>query len=586
MKRKVLTLIMLFVVTVSFAQVPRHLRVLNYVPDSCYSLTMMNLDTVARVMELESLHRENVLKPLYDSLKSSKKLVQSWIKKDNKLGIDFTASVAFADSRYLLLPLNNEKNFEKTVRSLDKSIPPFETMTDPDGRKIRCMVVNITEIGLNVAVFCTEDVACLALLTDMNALYSYSMQPNIDMESDSVDMEEWVNSMYNNITETPMQVWTRLSHSKFAESQTVATMLTKGWTSYTAYKQGSSILKTLSSAVGMLFPASVELQKAVKEMDLEAFSRAEARHDRLSSYSEVHARSEQTGWQALKFSPEKLKRLLPYVSGDYMALAVSTMEGYGDLAKPYMGAFKQWGGELTQLLNNPFVVTVSAFDEEKMNFSTIVDRPEEIHGMLERYVEVCNHITDSTYKARKALEEAMIEEVVEEPAVETEEVVEESAVLETEEPMGSPWVEWEDTTINMKTLVYKKIDDWEAYIIVTKKSSIDYETFKRVVKDDSSCVLVKDDLLFFTKSLKALESLSKPLEHEWPKEYLEHNLFAQIDFGAFVAILGPEAAMPVRDMDFYFDGNTFTMNVNAEPGLRHGVLYEVVKFVVDVVRSF
>jgi hypothetical protein len=115
---------------------------------------------------------------------------------------------------------------------------------------------------------------------------------------------------------------------------------------------------------------------------------------------------------------------------------------------------------------------------------------------------------------------------------------------------------------------------------------MDYEPFTRVVKDDSACVLVKDDLLFYTKSLNALESLSQPMEREWPKEYLEHNLFARIDFGSFVALLGPEAAMPVRDMDFYFDGNTFTMNINAEPGLRHGVLYEVVKFVVDIVRSF
>ena len=109
---------MLFVVTVSFAQVPKHLRVLNYVPDSCYSLTMMNLDTIARVMELESLHRENVLKPLYDSLKFSKKLIQSWIKKDDKLGIDFTASAAFVDSRYFLLPLNNEKRNKELRRRL------------------------------------------------------------------------------------------------------------------------------------------------------------------------------------------------------------------------------------------------------------------------------------------------------------------------------------------------------------------------------------------------------------------------------------------------------------------------------------
>jgi len=581
MKRKILTLIMLFVVTVSFAQVPKHLRVLNYVPDSCYSLTMMNLDTIARVMELESLHRENVLKPLYDSLKFSKKLIQSWIKKDNKLGIDFTASAAFVDSRYFLLPLNNEKNFEKTVRSIEKSMPKFETMTDLDGRKIRCLVVEDASVELSVAVFCTEDVACLALLTDPNALYSSALQPTIDVESDTVDIEQWINTMCNNLTESPMKVWTRLSRSKFAESQTVTNMLTKGWSSYTAYKQGSSILRTLSSAMGMLFPASGELQKTVKEMDLEMFSRVEARHDRLTSYSEVHARSEQPGLQALKSSPEKLKKLLPYVSGDYMSLVVSAMEGYGDLAKPYMDTYPQWR-ELCPLFNKPFVFTASALDDNNMQIVTLVEHPEKVQGILERFVEISNHITDSINKSQPIV----LEDVVEEPAVATEEVVEVPVEPANEEPMDYPWIEQEDSTINMKTLVYKKIGGWDAYIIITKKSSMDYETFTRVVKDDSACVLVKDDLLFYTKSLNALESLSQPMEREWPKEYLEHNLFARIDFGSFVALLGPEAAMPVRDMDFYFDGNTFTMNINAELGLRHGVLYEVVKFVVDIVRSF
>ena len=170
MKRKLLTLIMLFASVVVFAQVPKYQRVLNYVPDSCYSLTMINLDTLARVTELESLHRENILKPLYDSMKFSKKLVQSWIKRDNKLGIDFTATMVIADSRYYLLPLNNERNFEKMVRSLGKSLPPFETLTDPEGRKFRCMTIG-TEYGMNFAVMCTEDVACFTLLTDLNALY-------------------------------------------------------------------------------------------------------------------------------------------------------------------------------------------------------------------------------------------------------------------------------------------------------------------------------------------------------------------------------------------------------------------------------
>ena len=31
------------------------------------------------------------------------------------------------------------------------------------------------------------------------------------------------------------------------------------------------------------------------------------------------------------------------------------------------------------------------------------------------------------------------------------------------------------------------------------------------------------------------------------------------------------------------DENTFTMNINAVPGLRHGVLYEMMKYVKDLI---
>ena len=213
MKHKLLTIILFCFASVSFAQVPKHLRVLNYVPDSCYTVTLINLDTLATVTELESLHLEKVLKPIYDSLKFTKKLVQSWIKRDNKTGIDFTATAAYADSRYYFIPLNNERNFEKLVRSIDKSYPPFETMTDPEGRKFRCMFIE-SEYGINSALICTEDVACYVMLTNLSAIYN--SQPPVVEGTDSLDMEAWLNSIL--MPETPMQVWTRLSHSKFASS--------------------------------------------------------------------------------------------------------------------------------------------------------------------------------------------------------------------------------------------------------------------------------------------------------------------------------------------------------------------------------
>lgn len=579
MKRSFFTLLLVAITTLSFGQVPKHLRVLNYVPDSCYSVAVVNLDTLARVFELEAMHRENFLKPLYDSMKLSKKLVQSWIKKDNKLGIDFTASAAYADSRYIFFPLNNEKNFEKTIRSLDKKVPPFETMTDSEGRKFRCLLID--DADLSTAVICTEDVACLALLTDPYALFSSPVFQSAI--SDTSDFEVMYEALNQANKETPMQLWTRISHSKFVESQTAATMISKGWNSYTAYQQGNSLINTMVSMAQLYLPASEDIKRAVSELDIELFSKAEVYHDRVTSKSEFHYRTKQKEGNKLKFAPDAVKRLMPYVSGDYVMLAISAMEGYGDLVKPYMNSFPQWR-ELCLLLNKPFVFTISMSETGyQIQAVTLVENPGEIHGALERYVEISNHITDSTYKARKELEAVMIEEVVEEPAVENEEVVEQPVVPEVEEPMDYPLIEQEDSTINMKTLTFKKIGGLDAYIVVTNKREMDYETFTWIVKDDSMCVLVKDGLLFVTNSLASSGTLLQPVEREWPKEYLEHNLFARIDLGAFATFLGPEAALPVRDADFYVDGNTFTMNINAEPGLRHGVLYEILKYAKNLI---
>lgn len=579
MKRKILTFIMLFVTTIAFAQVPKHLRVLNYVPDSCYSVAVVNLDTLARVFELEAMHRENFLKPLYDSMKLSKKLVQSWIKKDNKLGIDFTASAAYADSRYIFFPLNNEKNFEKTIRSLDKKVPPFETMTDSEGRKFRCLLID--DADLSTAVICTEDVACLALLTDPYALFSSPVfQSTI---SDTSDFEVMYEALNQANKETPMQLWTRISHSKFVESQTAATMISKGWNSYTAYQQGNSLINTMVSMAQLYLPAPEDIKRAVSELDIELFSKAEAYHDRVTTKSEFHYRTKQKEGNKLKFAPDAVKRLMPYVSGDYVMLAISAMEGYGDLVKPYMNSFPQWR-ELCPLLNKPFVFTISMSETGyQIQAVTLVENPGEIHGALERYVEISNYITDSTYKARKKLETAVIEEVVEEPEVVNEEVVELPVVPATEEPMDYPLIEQEDSTINMKTLTFKKINDMDAYIVVTKKQEMDYETYTLIVKDDSMCVLVKDGLLFVTNSLAWSGTLLQPVEHDWPKAYFGHPLYVHLDINAFVAILGQENVMPVRDMTCVVDEDTFTMNLNAVPGLRHGILYEMIKYMVDLI---
>ena len=588
MKRNILTLLMVALAAISFGQVPKHLRVLNYVPDSCYSLSIVNLDTMARVFELEAMHRENFLKPLYDSVKFSKKLVQSWLKRDSKLGVDFTASAAYVDSRYVLLPLNNEKNFEKMLCSLDKSLPPFVTMTDPAGRKFRCMVVEDSEYG--AAVMCTEDVACLALLVDLNSLNTDAMLESFSPESlDTLDPEILNNVLNNPKMESPMQVWNRLSQSRFATSELASTMLSGGWDSYTAYHHGNPLVSSFASALSMVVQPTSEIRNALQQLDLEFFSRGDVFRDRITLYCEIQQHKAQQEELKLKTSQKKLKKLMPYVSGDYMVMAVSSFEGLGDLAMPYLdnvpqlqpylsSDYSQWR-ELSPLMNNPFVFTASVTDKMNMQIITLVDRPGEVRGVLERYVNAYNHYIDSVQKPDPVVEEHVYEEE------EQETVVEESADGEIITVLEDPNLEPEDSTLNRKTLTYRKLRGVDTYVITTKRREMDYETFTWVTKDDSDCVLVKDDLLFYTNSLATVESILEPYDREWPEEYFAHLFYARMDFDALIPVLGPEAAMPVRDMVGYVDENAFTMNVNAVPGLRHGVLYEMVKYVMDLLKN-
>jgi hypothetical protein len=334
------------------------------------------------------------------------------------------------------------------------------------------------------------------------------------------------------------------------------------------------------------------MQKTVNQLSIEIFSKGDARHDQISSYSEFHMSNQQSETPILKYSPDELRKLLPYVSGDYTVLGISAMEGFGEFMKPY-GALKRWG-ELLQLLNKPFIFTMSSLDENNIMFSTIVEKPEEVRSVLERYVETCNHITDSVRKntpivevVEEPLEEPLIqEEVSEKPEThpEKEEPVEYNEYhVELIEPISNAEIP-EDSTIDMKTLVYRKIDGWDAYIILTNKKEMDYETYTQIVKEDSACVLMKDNLLFFTKSLNAIHSLSQPLEREWPKEYFEHNFYVRADFSTLVHLIGMDLTLPVHDMVGYVDDNSFTMSINAEPGLRHGILYEIVKFAIDIIQ--
>jgi hypothetical protein len=568
MKRKILTIIMLFVTTVAFAQVPRHQRVLNYVPDSCYSFYMINLDTLARVSELEALHKDNVLKPLYDSLKFSKKFVQSWLKRDNKTGIDFTASVAAANSRYYFIPLNNEKNFEKTLRSIDKSFSPFETITLPNGQKIRCLVLDaVPDLGLAYAIICTPDVACVAMLSDMTDIYANILSAYSDSSS------------YTLKKETPVQIWERLSHSQFANSEAANTILTRDMNGYTAYNHLSPLVQLLVGFAGNKLPDGI--LNAFQQLNLEVFSKAEVRRDRITSISEFRHNNDENNIlnvNSLRYAPEKLERLLPYMGEHSFLLATCGMEGASEIFDPYLNEFTS----LTSLTNNPFFISLNYNDLSL--FGTIVDNPDSVQIPLENYITAHNHILDSLYQVQEE-KAKQIEADFSEEMLKDDDYTDFANYINNIEPFGR----YIDSVSNRKFLTISQKEGWTVYNVITKNKEMDYETQEWGYGYDTSFVLVKDGLLFYAQTLSVMELLSHPKELEntsFKQELLSHPAYLWIYPNPLISsILGDITTLPIHDLTCYLENNSFVMNFNAEPGLKHGILYEVIKFTINVITE-
>ena len=566
MKRKILTVIMSLITTVAFAQVPYHQRVLNYVPDSCYSLYIINLDTMARVSELEALHHNHVLKPLYDSLKFSKKFVQSWLKRDNKTGIDFTASIAAANSRYYFIPLNNEKNFEKTLRLLDKSFAPFETLTLSNGQKIRCLTLNMAN-EIPYAVICTTDVACIVSLSDLSDYYTQILSSLSDPDSFAPHID------------SPIQIWEQLSQSQFANSETAKNIVARGINSYTAYNHFSPFVKIFMGFAGSKLPA--DALNTFQQLNLEVFSKAEVHHDRITSISEYRYSNDGNNlWnnKIFRYAPEKLERLLPYM-GDYpILLATCAMEGTGEIAAPYLNEFTS----LRFLTNNPFFVSLNYNDLSL--YGTIVENPDSVQVVLENYITAHNHILDSLYQDQeekvKQVEAGFSEEMLKD-----DDYTDFAQYINSLEPFGRTI----DSIANRRFLSVSQKEGWTVYHLITKKKVMDYETWEWGYGYDTSFVLVKDGLLFYAQTLSVMEQLSHPQEWRdtpFKQELLSHPAYFWIYPNPLISsILGDITTLPIHDLTCYLENNSFVMNFNAEPGLKHGILYEVMKFTINVITE-
>lgn len=579
MKRTIFTLLLVAITTLSFGQVPKHLRVLNYVPDDCYSLTLVNLDTLSRVCELEALHRDGILKPIYDSVKISKNLVMSWIKKDKKIGIDFTATAAIITTAYsnvYLIPLNNERNFEKALRSFDKTLPPFETLTDPEGRKIRYTVPD-EAVDYFSTVICTDNVACIVLFNDPFSLFSSEWREETISSNDSLRL--WWS--------TPKGAWLKMSHSNFVNSEVCTKMLAGEYDAYYAYNANNQSLKLLDRLL-VIFPGSEMLPTALRNMDLTIYNKSTLYHDKWVSVNEMYNNGPSPILKNFRQSPEELQKLFPYMSENSVTMFTSTWEHVGETIRPYLDAMPE-AQELASLMNKPFFLTVSM--DEGMLFGTLLENPAALHDTLERYVAAHNRTLDTLFernKKRTADQKSEFAKIMAEgneyqdfETYQNEESDSDWDIFEEIFSYGS------DSISNRKTLFYEKRNGWDVYYLLTSHFRINFDSYEQELNYDTTYIIAFDNFLFYSKEPAVFNWLRNPQPYSTPlsEEQLQHPLYMRIDLNTAAAALGMDM-LPLRDLVIYSQDNTMVMNLNAEPGLHHGIFYELVKFVIDFVRNF
>lgn len=554
MKKILFTLLLSVAALISYAQAPNHLRVLNYVPDDCHSVQVGNLDTLARVCELKAIQDDKLLDKLYQDkdFKFLKPLMKSWISRDDKIGIDFTASFATIGNRIFLIPLNNEKNFEKTLKKLMSSKVQFQTMNDGTGLTIRKMKCE------EVTVFCTQDVACLLL--DMSELEK--LFPTQEEDGD---------------------IWKKMRNSHFLQTEPGQKMLSGEISGYTVYNESNPMMKMLGTYATAFAQISPDM---LKDLNVEIYSRGQVTRDRMTSVSEIRNLSTSTpgfSWSEARRDPKTVEQLLPYFGDNTFAMMVSTMSGLSKMGElpPAFSEYKS----LLPLMDKPFVAAVVP-DGTSLNYlvATMIDNPDEMPHMLEGYVEAHNRHIDSLYQA---LSDAPA------PRTDLEGLdVDDETMSAYEEIMSTLEQRAVDPSVNKKSFYYHPQGDLKIYHILTTKSRMNYDTYEQELVMDTAYLVVKDKMLFYAPNEQVVEMVNHPVRKAQPvsPDFLQHTLYVRMDINTMLNSLGgsglEDFSFPFKEMTMFVDDNFFTTNVEAVKGLQHGIFYELVKSLKEVSERF
>ena len=556
------------------AQVPQSLRALNYVPNECYSLSVLHLDSMAKNFELQALDKDHVLNAFYKKSKFVKTLMKSWINKDDKLGVDFTAAMAYCDANIIMLPLNNEAKFEKMLNSLAKQKIPFESMKI-GGKAVRYCAYE--ETGLSVHLFCTSDMAFAFLYVEN---YNVEVLPVKDMAKQRCD---------------------ELFQSGFLQSPEGKYFVENHMSSYVYYSPESPNTKQFFNVAAKLGVS--DYKDALRQMNIKTFTRGEVRKNTMTSVMEIFEGEEQMAPILIeedRLNSKQLEKLLPYAGPAPLAIMTCNVQGIGDMMSPVMSAFPSFQ-PMASFVNNSFLVRYNA---DNVLFVTMLDESQAVLGSLELYVQESNRIKDSTYHAAKEMYEKYLSQSEDEEFMESEELKE----INYYALMGMMYAAASgDSLSGRKSLLHEEKDGWNVYTILT--SRLDYEDKEVyveseeeadealeealelepiIVYDTTAYVLVHDGFLFCTNTSEAFKDIRKPSGKPQTlpvEEMLNRPVYASADVATLASLSGIRIDVPISDLVIYLEGNTVVTNLNAVRGLKHGMFYEMVKIVADLVNE-
>ena len=529
MKRKLFfALWMTFIIGITCAQTPARLRVLDHVPDSCQSIHLFYPDLLAEQTDLAAIERDHLLDNLLNQKSFENtiyQVIRSCVRKDDAIGVDFTAAIAFVNGRFLLIPLNNEKNFEKTMSKLDKKSMSFQSKRGPNHIKYRYGVQKNESLWTRfITVMCTDNFA----IVDLTGMLYGGLFPEFQSDAEGL-----------------------LSPTHFAESKICQTLLSQTAAAYSGFSTkplGESLLNRLLWARP---PRNSTVLKD-EETPVTIFSHSEVREDKISfvcDFYYAHYQETPFIFDDTKTQSDVLLKLLPYVGNGAESIVVGSLaeaDSFDSSVEPDLYDYIQpvkFSDPAILIGQGPFVK--AEYDNSRYLIMGAVNKKQDLGSQIRDFVEKNNHYIDN------------------------------------KSPYG-------DSISGKKRVFHGRNGEWEQYTIITKSNDVfvyDEEGGSWSHIDDYAYIVSENGILFYTNDSTMFDNIRHPqMPETLPIDLMLQSSLYSINFidpnntaKSEAEIQKDKVISPLKSVDFWIQGNQYHVDIKADSGLEHSIVYEFLK---------